>query len=146
LPGSLLASATVISHVMWPSDSLCLFRNVGFHISTNLLYAPLLVKTVRIYRIFTAAKSSILVPSYVSGTAQFTMTVGLVAVQVIGYFIAMNCYIAVSIFSILRPRMHVKSCAMAVCVCLECTIKNVLTLLTYSRISIARHLKSERAC
>jgi hypothetical protein len=68
---------------MLPTDALCSFRSVAFHISTNLLYAPLLVKTFRIYRIFAAAKSSVKMPSFVSGRAQFLMTAEVVAVQVI---------------------------------------------------------------
>jgi hypothetical protein len=81
-PGTLLASSTVIAYVMWPSSGVCGFRSVGFHLSVNLLYAPLLVKTTRTYRIFAAAKSSARVPPCVSGPSQMMFVAALIAAQV----------------------------------------------------------------
>ena len=84
--GTLLACATVVSFTLLPSDDVCVFRDVGFHISINLLYAPLLVKTLRTYRIFAAAKSSIRMPACVSAPSQMILTVALVTMQVIRLF------------------------------------------------------------
>lgn len=80
--GTLLASATVIAYVMWPSSGVCVFRSVGFHLSVNLLYSPLLVKTTRTYRIFAAAKSSVRMPPFVSGPSQIMFVAALLVIQV----------------------------------------------------------------
>ena len=80
--GTVLASATVIVYTFVPTDRVCVFRDVGFHVTVNLLYAPLFIKTQRIYRIFASAKTSVLIPRFVSGPAQIMMTATLVSVQV----------------------------------------------------------------
>lgn len=71
-----------------PSVASCSIGHVGFHLSCTLLYGPLSVKTVRIYRIFAASKKCRRPRHLVSLNSQM-ITIGfllLVQVQIFPYF------------------------------------------------------------
>ena len=71
LTGTFLVSSVVIVFVVKPdSDIICAARHLGFHFGINLIYAPLLVKNVRIYRIFTNAQNGGVRPRYTSNSWQ----------------------------------------------------------------------------
>lgn len=83
LIGALLAFVTVFVYVARPTHISCVFREIGFHMSVNILFGPLLVKTNRVYRIFESGKKSIGMPPFVTAAAQrvFTTIVCLVEVR-----------------------------------------------------------------
>lgn len=84
LLGILVVSITVVVHVAKPDASkwLCIVRTAGFHIGINMIYAPLLVKNVRIYRIFAAGKKSIRAPRFISTEVQLIFVAFLFFIQV----------------------------------------------------------------
>ena len=82
LVGTLVAYVSVVGFVAAPTDGVCLTRGVGFHVGINLLYAPLLVKNVQIFRIFDGGKSSVKLPLFVGRKAQIAMTAAAVVAQV----------------------------------------------------------------
>jgi 7 transmembrane sweet-taste receptor of 3 GCPR len=60
LTGILTGSIAVILFVTPPtSTGVCITRSFGFHCSVNLIYVPLFIKNVLIYRIFTAGVPNI---------------------------------------------------------------------------------------
>ena len=73
---------TVILFQVAPSPFICGALYFLFCLSFALLYCPLLVKAVRIYRIFNSTAKSTRRPKFVSPASQVVMTVCLVAVQV----------------------------------------------------------------
>lgn len=65
-----------------PSSSTCYVTHVGFGMTFTLVYAPLLVKTHRIFRIFRAGKQSAALPACTSSCSQLALVALLVSVQV----------------------------------------------------------------
>ena len=80
--GTVVTGLTVIAFVIQPSDTLCVVRSVGFHGGIHLLYAPLLMKNIRTYRIFTEGKKSKKIPFCVGTSSQIFIVVILLAFQV----------------------------------------------------------------
>ena len=60
LAGILLVAVSIVLYaVPARTDSVCVARSVGFYCAINLMYAPLFVKNVLIYRIFKAGAKKI---------------------------------------------------------------------------------------
>lgn len=78
----LLGYFTVIEFQFKPSDVICKLTYFLFCLTFALLYCPLLVKTVRIYRIFASANHGNRRPRFVSQWSQIVMSFGLIFVQV----------------------------------------------------------------
>jgi hypothetical protein len=73
LVGSLVVSATVVVFVVAPdSVPVCVARNFGFNCGVNLIYAPLFVKNILIYRIFHAGPFMI---AHTSARSQMVITI-----------------------------------------------------------------------
>ena len=71
LLGIILEFVTVIIIVMKPTDLLCKLSTSGFNWAIVVIYAPLLAKTNRVYRIFKAGKSGkIGPPPFISNRSQ----------------------------------------------------------------------------
>ena len=60
----------VAAFVLKPTDQVCYARLVGVSLNFTLLYAPLMTKTIRIYRIFEAGKKMVRKPMIVSAKSQ----------------------------------------------------------------------------
>ena len=82
LCGALLSLVTVFFYVNRPTKLSCSAREVGFHMSVNILYGPLLVKTNRVYRIFESGKRGVQRPRFVSSAAQRLFTIAACLTQV----------------------------------------------------------------
>lgn len=82
LAGIFLSSLSIILFIMKPGRVICLMRWLGFHYGIHLLYAPLVVKTMRIYRIFEAAKYSVKTPILTSSKAQIIIMTVIFCLQV----------------------------------------------------------------
>ena len=80
--GTLVAFCDVIIFITKPSAISCWVRILAFHYGVNLLYSPLMVKNLRIYRIFTDGKTSVKQPRFVSSSAQIVITLLIVLLQV----------------------------------------------------------------
>ena len=65
-----------------PSQLKCFINHVGFSFTFTVLYAPLLVKTNRIYRIFNAGKRTTKRPEFISNSSQVILSLALIFVQV----------------------------------------------------------------
>ena len=82
LGGVTIQYILVFTQVAPPSTFLCKFNFIGFHIAFTVVYAPLLMRTNRIYRIFNAGKKTKTLPSCASPLSQIVITFLLIAVQV----------------------------------------------------------------
>ncbi|XP_068709897.1 metabotropic glutamate receptor 3-like isoform X1 [Montipora foliosa] len=73
--------AAVLIHFTKPSNIVCGVRRFTDGVSMTMCYAPLLLRTNRIYRIFKAAQKSVRRPSFVSPLSQAFVALGIIAVQ-----------------------------------------------------------------
>lgn len=77
-----LGSVVMVTLLAPPDEFTCRVNFFMFCLSFALLYGPLLVRTLRIYRIFEAGQRSIRRPGMVSSGHQIFFSLGLVLVQV----------------------------------------------------------------
>ncbi|XP_067671621.1 metabotropic glutamate receptor-like [Haliotis asinina] len=82
LGGIFLSCVFVALLAIRPTNATCNITYVGFHLSFTLTYAPLTVKTNRIYRIFTAGKKSSKRPPFIDSKSQILFTVIILILQV----------------------------------------------------------------
>ena len=82
LAGILLAYLSVLAFIAKPAEWSCMLRYIGFHLSVSLIYCPLLIKTNRVHRIFSAGKKGVKRITFVGSKWQILFTVILVLVQV----------------------------------------------------------------
>ena len=80
--GVFLAYVTVIAFLWPPSMASCTLSFLGFSISFTLLYAPLLIKTIRIYRIFRSAQYGNKRPQFIANKWQVLFSLSLICFQV----------------------------------------------------------------
>ena len=74
-----------IAAILWlvkPSPANCAARRFISSISLTACYAPILLRTTRIYRIFTAAKKTVRRPAFVSPKAQIASAACIIGVQI----------------------------------------------------------------
>lgn len=83
LCGLLLCYIMPLSFIIKPSVTICSIRRLGIGLAFSICYSALLVKTNRIYRIFSRANSSLQKPSLISPRSQLLITFILISVQVI---------------------------------------------------------------
>ncbi|EDO47627.1 predicted protein [Nematostella vectensis] len=74
---------SAISYMTRPTDFLCGMRRFSGSVSLTACYAPVLLRTNRIHRIFTAAQKSVTRPSFTSPMSQVMFCLGIIAVQVL---------------------------------------------------------------
>ncbi|CAH1780394.1 unnamed protein product [Owenia fusiformis] len=82
LAGTMLAYVTVYTVIAKPVTIYCYLSCVGFHISSALAYAPMAVKTNRVFRIFDGGKRTIR-PNFISSRWQVIFTMFLILMQVL---------------------------------------------------------------
>ena len=82
LVGILSAFMLVFTFLVFPTSFFCYLNQVGFSVTFTLLYAPLLVKTNRIYRIFKGGKKTAALPCCTSSTSQIAIVTSLLTIQV----------------------------------------------------------------
>ena len=83
LNGSAMAYITAVFTIAKPTGVACYFSRIGFHLSFAVAYAPLLVKTSRIYRIFASAKHGTRPPRLISSSSQLMFSAVLILLQVV---------------------------------------------------------------
>ena len=66
-----------------PSDTVCGLRRFLGNVCLTTCYAPILLKTIRIFRIFKNARSSVSRPLFTSPRSQVLISLGLIIVQVL---------------------------------------------------------------
>nr|XP_006825288.1 PREDICTED: metabotropic glutamate receptor 3-like [Saccoglossus kowalevskii] len=81
--GALLSYLIIFLYIGKPSPATCVMYRLGFTFSCVLLYAPLMTKVNRIYRIFTAGKKSTRRPPLISPTSQVVIACILILFQVV---------------------------------------------------------------
>lgn len=82
LAGNVLTCVLVVTFVFEPTFATCIIISACFHLSFTLTYAPLLVKTHRIHRVFSSGYKSAATPSFVTPRAQVVIATCVVSVQV----------------------------------------------------------------
>ena len=80
--GIFVAYVAVVAFVSEPTTILCHISHTGFNLSVTLIYAPLLLKTNRVYRIFTNGKNGTKTLKLIGPSSRLIVTAVLVAVQV----------------------------------------------------------------
>ncbi|XP_048738559.1 metabotropic glutamate receptor 6-like [Ostrea edulis] len=85
LIGILMSYGTSVIMLVRPTVILCTLRRLGLGVSLCLIYAAMLTKTNRIYRIFNnGIKAMVKRPSYTSPRSQIFICFGIVSVQIVG--------------------------------------------------------------
>lgn len=82
LAGTAVAFCLTGVLVSEPSTVKCFISHVGFSFTFTVIYAPLLIKTNRIYRIFNAGKRTTKRPRFISNSSQVIMAAILISLQV----------------------------------------------------------------
>ena len=80
--GILSCQVASLLYFVKPTDALCKARLFAGTVSMTTCYAPVLLRTSRVYRIFKSAQSSPVQPPFISPRSQIAAACGLVAVQV----------------------------------------------------------------
>lgn len=81
--GVILCFVSSMMQLLKPTDVVCALRRYLGSVCFTLCYAPLLIKTNRIYRIFTHAQQSAARPPLVRPLSQVLISIGLIAVQLL---------------------------------------------------------------
>ena len=71
----------VLVHFIKPTKTVCGVRRFADSVSMTMCYAPVLLRTNRIYRIFKAAQKSVRRPSFVSPMSQTFVALGIIGLQ-----------------------------------------------------------------
>ena len=80
--GILVANGTIFAFMARPSQSSCYFSIYGFTLSVAIIYAPILVKTNRVYRIFNAGRKGHKKARFIRSKYMFCFTAILISGQV----------------------------------------------------------------
>ena len=96
----LLLASLVVSYtfcfcfIIKPSDTVCFLRLLGLCLCFTLMYAPLVVKTTRIYRIFESGQKLNRSPSCVNFRSQMGISAGIVVlhVSVLSFYLSFEGY------------------------------------------------------
>ncbi len=80
--GILIGYMTVFAKIAKPTTVLCHISHFGFNFAVTLIYAPLLLKTNRVYRIFTGGKHGTKALNFIGSTSQIVMALLLLLIQV----------------------------------------------------------------
>ena len=79
LIGIIMSYVTVYTLLYWPTIVSCYLARFGFFLSVSFIYAPLMIKTNRIYRIFSAGRKGFRRPGLTGERAQvFMVTICLI--------------------------------------------------------------------
>ncbi|XP_022784676.1 metabotropic glutamate receptor 2-like [Stylophora pistillata] len=81
--GIMLCYITPLTFLGKPTDTICSARRFLGSVCFTTCYAPVLMKTIRIYRIFKSAQSSVNRPSLTRPGSQVFISMGLIAVQLL---------------------------------------------------------------
>lgn len=81
LVGIFLAFVTVFMIIAKPTIVTCAASKCGFAVSIAMVYAPLLVKTNRVYRIFNAGAKGKMRPMFISARVQLFFAIVVIIIQ-----------------------------------------------------------------
>ena len=82
LAGIFMAYLTALFYFFKPEHWSCIINRHGFNLSVILIYAPLFVKTNRVYRIFQAGQKGIQKPKYIGTLTQIIISALLISIGV----------------------------------------------------------------
>lgn len=74
---------STLIYLVKPTAAICGLRRFVSSVSLTAIYAPVLLRTNRIYRIFKVAQKSVSRPSLISPTSQIIMCIAIIAVQIL---------------------------------------------------------------
>jgi metabotropic glutamate receptor 2/3/metabotropic glutamate receptor 6/7/8 len=83
LSGLFLGYLDILLTFYEPDETLCRIIYIFFNLSFTLVYAPLMLKTLRIYRIFVQKRTSVKGPRFIKNRDQMIFTACLVAIMVV---------------------------------------------------------------
>ena len=81
LSGIFLCYVSCIIYFIRPNSFICGMRRIVLSLSQTMCIAPVLLRTIRIYRIFKGAKSSVARPSFISPKSQIFLVLSVIGVQ-----------------------------------------------------------------
>lgn len=113
--GVLFCYVSALLYLLEPTNFLCGARRFLGSVSLTSIYAAILLRTNRIYRIFKFAQKSVSRPSLISPTSQIIMCFGLIAIQIL----------VTSFWFFTDPPLAVKSYQYNDRTLLECSMKNI---------------------
>lgn len=113
--GVLSCYFAVLLHFVKPANIVCGVRRFADGVSITICYAPVLLRTSRVYRIFKAAQKSARPPPLVSPRSQVFFALGFISVQ---------CLVTL-IWVVSQPPIAVKSYAYQDRVVLECNTDDI---------------------
>ncbi len=82
MTGIFITYLTSITFLLKPSLVPCHISSLGFHLSVTVLYSALLLKTNRVYRIFSSGKKGKMALKWIGSTSQLTITMSIILLQV----------------------------------------------------------------
>lgn len=86
LTGVFIQYFLVFTFISKPRAVVCVFNYIGFNVSFSVVYAALLTRTNRIFRIFNAGKKTKMLPSLTSPISQILIAIILIGIQVSDIF------------------------------------------------------------
>ena len=91
LAGNVLTCIQVMIFVLQPTTTSCIIVYAGFHLSFTATYAPLLVRTNRIYRIFNIGRMTRKKPLFIDSKTQTFFATFIITVQVRSNVLTLSC-------------------------------------------------------
>lgn len=82
LIGSMVCYITVFFLLAKPTFITCLISRIGFHIGVTFIYAPLVMKTQRVYRIFKSGSKGKRRPNLTGNRSLMGMTLVLISIEI----------------------------------------------------------------
>ncbi|CAH1795014.1 unnamed protein product [Owenia fusiformis] len=83
MAGVIITFLFVFLQLVRPSQGVCLMNYVGFALTFTTLYAPLVTRTNRIYRIFDSGKRSVKRPKMVDGRSQLIIAFSIIGIHMV---------------------------------------------------------------
>lgn len=93
LAGIWVALSGVFVFIIKPTYAACLLNRLAFHIGASLIYAPLLVKTTRVYRIFAAGKRGVKKVSFIRTRDMLILVATVLSIEVNGPILLSKFYL-----------------------------------------------------
>ncbi|XP_070571776.1 metabotropic glutamate receptor 3-like [Ptychodera flava] len=81
--GIVISFSMVVTFIAEPTPVTCFINRLGFTLCFAIIYAPILARANRIYRIFSAAKKSAKPPRLISPCSQITISLLLISIEVV---------------------------------------------------------------
>lgn len=145
LVGILISYAVVFNMIAKPTHVTCYVTYFTFNLSFTFIYAPLLTRTNRVYRIFNASKYSAKPPKFISSRIQIVVSWLLISLQV-RRFLFFLCQLSISFTHKHKVVKHFKKCKRNLNILMENRLsdkRNTIEMLINKNSTLLKHFLSE---